>query len=493
LLSKSLIHLNFFNQFSWRWHKAERLVIYFFLLLLIILSVVFYKERVIFTDTVDVLIKVLKQKSLAVTTNRYTSIFGQFLPLAAFKLGLSLRLIVIAYSLNLILIPVVFCLASMFWFRETKTAWSILLFYTIMNARLFYFPVSEFQIGLCFLLFYVGLYQHYLKRKLNPYVFWVLSLGFIPTVIFSHPLSVPVLAAWIVLQFFINEKPWKATIGIGVLAVMAYALKKFFFIVPYDIEKKQGLERFNHFSLQCFDSRLANEFYKAVVQDYFFIPLLFLLTIAVLIYVRKYMAAALFILIVFALWVLVTVTFGDEPYYYYIEHMYQPVTFFLALAASRYVSLKVPRRLVTIILSVVLVVSINKIFIEKELLQRRLRWYEGAFELMDKKGIKKAIIGVGEHNIDFFKSDMWITVFESLILSSLKGPEHAKSITIVWNEEDARSVLDEKENLIGVALNLLPINELPSQYFHIGNGNYTMLSDIYTNEELRKLDYSKKR
>jgi len=173
--------------------------------------------------------------------------------------------------------------------------------------------------------------------------------------------------------------------------------------------------------------------------------------------------------------------------------MYQPVTFFLALAASRYVSLKVPRRLVTIILSVVLVVSINKIFIEKELLQRRLRWYEGAFELMDKKGIKKAIIGVGEHNIDFFKSDMWITVFESLILSSLKGPEHAKSITIVWNEEDARSVLDEKENLIGVALNLLPINELPSQYFHIGNGNYTMLSDIYTNEELRKLDYSKKR
>lgn len=484
--------MNFFNQFSWRWQKAEKLAICFFLLLLIVLSLVYYKERIIFTDTVDELRSMMRDGNLFIAHYRYTSIFGQLLPLAAFKLGLSLRVIVIAYSLNLILIPVAFCLISIFWFKETKTAWSILLFYTTMNARIFYFPVSEFQIGLCFFLFYIGFYQHYLNGKVNSYLFWALSALFIPTVVFSHPLSVLVLAGWIVLQFFINEKPWKETIGIGVLAIMTYALKSFFFISPYDVEKKHGLERFNHFSLQYLDSRLAHEFCKAVVQDYFFIPLLFLFVITVLIYMRKYLAAALFFVIVVAFWVLITVSFLDEPYSYYTEHMLQPITFFMALASGRYLSLKVSHRLVAIILAVVLIVSINKIFIEKELLQRRIRWYEAAFDLMNKKGIKKAIIGVGNHDIDYFKSGMWITVFETLILSSLEGPDHAKSITIVWNEEDARSVVNEKKNLIGVGLNLLPIEELPLQYFHIGTGPYKVLSDIYTTEELRKLNYGKK-
>lgn len=469
------------------WQKTEKLLIFFFLVVLIVLSLVFYKERIIFTDTVDMLRSMLREGSWIVTTNRYTSVFGQFLPLAAFKLGLPLTQIVIAYSLNLILIPVVFCLVSMYWFKETKTAWSILLFYTIMNARLFYFPVSEFQIGLCFLLFYIGLYQHYLQKKINSYVFWTLSALFIPTVVFSHPLSVLVLSGWIALQFFINKKPWKTTIGMAALAIAAAVFKNVFYNIPYEADKKQGLERFKEFSLDYFNSGLATQFYKAICDDYFLMPILAIAAIAAFIYTRKYIAAALFATALVAFWVLITISFMEEPYYYYTEHMYQPIIFFTVLAAGRYLSNVLAQRLVVVSLSIILIISINKIFIEKEYWQRRLRWYEAAFELMDKKGIKKAIIGVGD--IDFFRDAMWITVFESAILSALEGSDHAKSITIVWNEEAARSVMNEKENLIGVGLNLLPISELPVKYFHIGNDSYTMLSDIYTTEELRKLAY----
>jgi hypothetical protein len=485
--------LNFFNQLSWCWQKAEKLVISFFLLLLIILSLVYYKERIIFTDTVDELRSMLRDGSLIVTTNRYTSIFGQFLPLAAFKLGLSLRIIVIAYSLNLILIPVAFCLISIFWFKETKTAWSILLFYTIMNVRLFYFPVSEFQIGLCFLLFYIGLYQHYLKRKLNPYVFWVLSLGFIPTILFSHPLSVPVFAAWIALQFFINEKPWKATIGIGVLAIMTYTLKSFFYNIPYDTEKKQGLERFNHFSLQYFDSRLAHEFCEAIQDDYFLIPLLFVFAVLILIHKRKYIAAFVFTTIVVGFWILVTVSFMDARYSYYTEHMYQPITFFIASMAGMYVPFLLNRRLFAGLITVILLISINHIFWGKEPMQKRLQWYNDCFTLMDKKGIKKAIVGSDKIDIGWPMEANWVTMYESLVLSSLKGPENAKTITVVWNEENSRSYLNTRDHFITLTNDYVPISELPSAYFSLDSSKYVLLSDLYPGDKIRELSYRSKR
>ena len=191
----------------------------FFLFLLMIglctLSVVFYKERILFNDTLKCLYDLFYKDALNVTTNRYISIFGELLPFLAFKGGGSLKSVLLLYSLNLILLPVVLSLISMYWFRETRTAWTILLYYVLMSARLFYYPISELQAGLGFLLFYTGFWDFAMRQPapVRPLTFWCASLFFIPTIIFSHPLALLVFFGWIVLRLALAPRQWQPLSG----------------------------------------------------------------------------------------------------------------------------------------------------------------------------------------------------------------------------------------------------------------------------------------
>ncbi|HRO42519.1 MAG TPA: hypothetical protein PL009_06775 [Flavipsychrobacter sp.] len=469
----------------------ERIIICIFLLILTVFATVFYKERIIFTDTVGCIMDMLKKDSLNVTTNRYISIFGELLPFASYKLNSSLRLIVFLYSLNLILIPVLLALLSVYWFKETRTAWSILLFYTIMSARLFYFPISEFQCGLCFLLFYIGLYEYSLKKnsRLNATVFWLLSLFFIPTVVFSHPLSILVLGAWLIFQFFISKKSIVKPLFIVLIAALSYLVKKAFFEVPYDSEKAKTMENFKTFSMAHLDDTLANQFYKALRDDYFLVPLLIVLSIVALIRMKHYISAILLPSIILAFWLLVTVSFKNEPYWYYSEHMYQPLSFFIALATGRLFTICFSKKFSVLILTIVVAVSLNKIYYSHEPMKKRLDWYAGCFELMDKKGIKKTVVGIERIDIGWKMEANWLTMYESLVLSALDNPEHAKTITMVWNEQDSRKATMQGESFITVGIEHWPIKDVPENYFKLSSSHYSVLADIYSDEEIRRLSY----
>ena len=471
--------------------SIEILLILGFSCVMLLLSFVFFKERIIFSDTVGSLIDIFKKDSLNVTTNRFVSIFGQFLPFGAWKVGGSLSLIVLLYSVNLILIPICFILLTLFWLRDTRTAWSILLFYLIMGGRTFWFPISEFQGGLCFLLFYAGVFDAFQKQRISKFLFWILSILFIPVVVFSHPLSILVMGAWLVMQFLISARPLYTYAGAFAMIAASYVVREVFWPAEYDAEKKQGLENIGSMLANFWNSTLAQGLYKEILNDYFLLPLLVIGLVIGLVRLKKPVLAVYFFLVLTGFWMLITISFPNETYSWYTEHMYQPLPFFLALTAGRYLPEAFGRKLSIAVFSALLVVSLSKVYVGRERMTDRLEWYEACFKLMDEKGIRKGLVQMNHVDIGWRGESNWITVYESLVLSTMKGPEHAKSVTLVWDTEKARGIIDQGENLIGVGLWYLPIAELPETVFPIGDARYHILTDEFGEERVRSLSYTK--
>lgn len=469
---------------------SDRTLLFAGCLVFILFSAAFYKERIIFTDTVVGIMDLMKQNKLTVSTNRYTSIFGQILPLIFYRLHAPLTILVFLYSLNLALIPVVFIVISVFWFKQTKTGWSILLFYTLMSARSFYFPISEFQVGLCFLLFYTGALEHFIKGIMKPVSFWALSLFFVPTIVFSHPLSFYVMTAWLILEWCLFMRHKKTFVIVAGFMLLSFIAKSILFQIPYEAEKSQGLEHFKDPGLQILNTVLASSFFKAIKDDYFLLPILFILAFAAFLKQRKYLAAVLFPLIVSAFWMLITVSFKDRSYSYYFEHMYQPLAFFIAFAAGYYVKEFLSRRLWIPAILLISGISFTKIYNGKEPFQQRLSWYAKIFKLMDAKGIKKTFIENSSVSLSHEPESYWTDFYETLVLSAMEGRENTKTITIVWNIEDARKYTGVSDVLFNVAFYPHPIREFPAEYFQIGDESYIILRDVFSVEEIRKLSYS---
>lgn len=482
------------NRFSLQ--ALERAFLFLFMTILVVIACVFYKERILFNDTLKCISDMFYKDGFNVTSNRYIILFSEPLPLLAFKAGWSLKAIIFLFSLNLILLPVILSLLSMYWFRETRTAWTILLFYVLMAARLFYYPISEFQYGLGFLLFYIGFYEYATQApgRVKNWLFWLISLFFIPTVIFSHPLSPLVFFAWVPLHYVLHREKMGRLAAISLLAGIFEAVKLLFFNPAHDTNKAQSVSHFKTWDWSYLDGRLANGFYKALRDDYFLVPVLLVLAVIALIYWRKYLGAVLLLGIVGAFWLLVTVSLKDEPYWYYSEHIYQPVTFFIALAGGRYLPEATSRRFYFPLLALIALVSLNKVYLGHESMSRRLDWYKNCFQLMETKGITKGIVGIDRMDIDWRMEANWWTQYESAFLDAMDHPgTTTRTVTMVWNEETARAAINQGHNLIGVSLDYWPISDLPKQYFHLDTSHYVILADTFGDQQVRRLSYEKPR
>lgn len=418
--------------------------------LLVFLSVLYYQERIIFTDTAYYAYTLAEGKTWLVPTNRYISLLSQCLPLAAIHLHLPLRVVLLAYSLNFILIPVSCAAICRYVFKNQAVALSILLFYLLMNNLLFYYPVSEFQMGLCLLFVYHAyMLQHFGSSstpKIVPFI--IVQLLLLTTIIFSHPLSVYVWLAWLIGLLLFFRPARKPVLGVAVIvAVVATWARDHFWParvgdVAYDEKKKQGLYQFLNHPLDHYNPHLGKEWFGWIQSDYFMMAGLWLLLVILLLATKKRRATGYFVLVTLAFAALVLVSFAESNYNHYIEHLLQPLPFFIALFAGYAVvqwsgkpGARVP---VIFILLVVCTISLAKINSSHRSFTERLAWYQRYLQYMDKQGIYNGALDpkyILFDDIDFY----WADVPESRLLSSLEGANKTKTLKLQWNRNHLKS------------------------------------------------------
>lgn len=413
---------------------------------LLIFSFIFALQRIIFTDTAVYAFHIITTQGFNVSTNRFVSVLSQLLPLAGVGLGLPLKTLIYLYSINCILIPLVAAALCYFTFKNAATALSVLLFYTIMNVWLFYYPVSEFQMGLCCLLVYHAFLTWYFKKEQpKPALFYGLSFFLIVIIAFSHPLSLYVLLAWLV-WFLIDNPSGRKRIMLFPAAVglLSNGAKELFFkkhegSYVYDDARSEGLKNFKAPVSSYFDSVLSKTSLHAFTGDYYIILILAALLFVFFLLKKKWFAGFYFIGVLFLFWLLVTVSFRDYAYDHYPEHLYQPVPFFIALVFGKYVfALAKNTWIRTSVLSLIFCIAFAKIYSNNKYYTDRLDWYQHYIGLMHQKQIHNGALAP-EH-IDFGdKYSYWASMAESYLLSSLPGPDSTVRLIMLFDPKTIKT------------------------------------------------------
>lgn len=450
-------------------------------LVLIFFSCWYAKERVIFTDT-SVYFFVVSDAGQFYNSSRFVGVLSQILPILGVVSGVSLKGLLYLYSLNFILIPIVSILICRLVFKSKETALAIALFYTIMSSMVFYYPVTEFQMGLCLLLVYHAFLLWYFRQeKTRVILFLSVTLVLLVTVLFAHPLTPIVFYAYLVWILISNPQMRKKLILIPAsFPIIIYLLKKLFkealsVQTSYDNQRMEGIANFNTSFINYFSFNLAKESLGRFSSDYF---IAIIIAISVIIYFmikRRWLLALLFTGLLFSFWLLVSVSFKDSRYDHYAEHLFQPLPFFLALVLATYLNdmTKGKKWIQFTVLSAIFLISFGKINSNHGMFTQRLQWYSNYIDLMHRKGI---INGVLQPSYRAFGDEYyyWASSCEAYILSSLPGPDSTVNFKVDWNAHNYNANLQNEDNR-------------RTKYYEFRRLPFVMLDSVASKAELKRL------
>ncbi len=469
-----------------------KLCLYAAAAVLLALSLYYWKLRSGFSDTPNYIVNMTRNNGFEFAHNRYVSFVNQWLPALLIKLQAPLQAIGITYSLAYTLAPVLMMLLALHWLRQPGTALAILLQFTLMNALLFYYTCSELQMGLGLLLLYNGIYDHYLeapaRRRLS---FGIATLLLVPTVLFSHPMAVPVLGCWLLFRVICRKQSWQTLALILSCIAASYLVKHAWFVSPYEANKGLSWEIIRPFGLNYFGGGLSLSFYRYIGKDAFLVPALLLLTIGLLIRQRNWRLLATTIFSVGILYVLVIIVYEDlngmHIYDHYHEHYMQPAILFLVLAfTDALMRLKLDQRIIAVCMAAIFTISLAKINTGSEWLAYRQKWELSYLRLMDRLGLKKAVAGRVWAPEGIWKGSFWSAGNETLFLSALDGPEKAKTLFLVWDIKDFKEPYQEKDLVLmdGYAY---PQASLPARYFRLNDKPYVILENTVPDTVLAQM------
>jgi|GEM_PF-3413127 len=465
------------------------LVLYGSMVTLLIFSLSYYKLRVAFSDSASYLTDITRNDGFFVAHGRFVSVLNQWIPFFLVKAGASLKALAVAYSFNYSLAPVLFSLICMHWLKRPYHALAIMMLVLLMNSLLFYYTCSELQMGLTVLLFYDAVVDR-MKEKRSWPTFLLLTFLLMPFIAFSHPTNIAVFAGWVVYRMIRRWSDYRYVSIAGVWYIASYLAKKAWFTTTYEASQMVTWETFRPFGLNYYNGPFARSFYKYFVSEAFMVGVVFILMIVMLLWLRKYKLLVFVTGTMAVLFTIIVIKFenwSSHFYDHYHEHMMQTVIFFLVLSFSYGMS-KIPGRpyLKAAIVAIVFVISLAKINSGREALIARQKWLYNCLALMDKLGLKKAAAGRVWVPEGMTRGTFWSSSWETLILSSLEGPENSKTLFLAWNIDEVKEPVYKTDEFISDA-NTYPQNTLPQQYFRLDDKPYVFLEHVVPDSVLEHL------
>ena len=455
---------------------------------LLFFSLYYYRLRM-FSDTAGCVTDIIRKDGFTMAHSRFIAIINQLLPVALLKAHASLKAIAIAYSFNHTLVPVVLALLCMHWLKRPYHALAMMLQAVLMSVLLFYYPISELQMGLFLLLFYDALADDAAERGRRT-AFLTGTLILLPVIAFSHPMMLLVCAGWLCYRFLKDRTDYLNTGIAALVLVAAFCVKKFWFTSNYEVDKTITWEKFRHFRFQYYQDPFALSIYRYVLNDAFLVLFVLLCSMALLIWMKKYRLLGLLIAMVIGIITLLLLNFEDGwSYHYdhYNEHLVQPVVFFIVLFFC-YTLPKVPGNihLKTGIVALILMISLVKIYGGRESHIARQKWIYSYLALMDRLQVKKAVLGRNWVPESMVQGTFWSANWESLILSSLDGPERSKTLFMAWYVDKVSEPVWSPNHFVTDGGGYRQ-NTLPERYFVLGDKPYVFLEKVVPHMVLERL------
>jgi len=243
-------------------------------------AIAFYKVRVFYLDSSYICLNILRYQQLAIQEHRWGSFITQMVPFIASKLHLSVKVILIAYTVSFNVFYLLVILLLVYRYRQYALSILMALYYVLFFSDAYFWTNNEVFQGIAWMFLFLGttIYLGYKKVRTIFIVIPFLVLGTLA--IFTHFLVIiPVAFLWIYL--IIDKINWpfskKQTILFSSLLAVIIAIKFIFsYNQSYDGEKLHNATRFSlHDIIFFFTTPVVRSFILQCLINYWVALLIF--------------------------------------------------------------------------------------------------------------------------------------------------------------------------------------------------------------------------
>lgn len=398
---------------------------------LMIGSIVFYLERTAILD-ISFHLFYLMQGDFAIQNARFVAFMTQLFPLAGISFGLSLKSVMILYSMAFVIVPFFIFLLIRYVVKDKELSLLLALSGFWMTTDTFFWIQSELPQGLWVLVLYFALFRKALLQEISSPLLH--SALFLMTLIlvFSHPLIIfPFLYCFIFfgLKYKRTQLFW-SQLGIYFSILM---IKQLFFKSSYDGQAMGGLKNFTLFFPDYFSLDTNIQFLKYLINDYY---LLLIGSVAVVVFyikVKNWLQLANFLAFSGGFLLLINVTYaGRNPEKFYIENLYLPLGIMLLLPLVLDVFSKIKQqRTLSLTLACLFLIRTLDIYTNAPQYTERVDYLELISEQMIANNTVKFVTPAS--NVDLQKLKMnWGFTYEMWLISTLKS---GQTISIALEEQ----------------------------------------------------------
>ncbi len=442
-------------------------------------SLVTYKERMLFVDPAWVVYNIINSKSFLFSEHRYGAFITQIFPLIGSYLGLSLKTILLFYSISFYLFYLSAALIIGSYFKQKWLSILLALYLTLFVSDVYYWPNNEVHQGITWMFLFLGFYLY--KGKKKTIFNFIIAILLAVLAVSSHLLvAIPFLFLWIYLhasqefKTLIKNKSFLFfTILILVLIGIRYQLSDAGW---YDPVKLQGVKEisFNGI-LQAFQSGQAKSFSSLLFSNYWLSILVLGFSCGLLLYSKKYLKLVALLLFTVGYFVLISITFPDafdRSLRFYMESEWVALSIIISTPLAIW-SMK--NRKAFVILLIIFGIRLLYIFNSYDYFHQRYKNLETVRHSLQQSGINKAIIiEHQEKSEELFIMD-WGLPIESLLLSKMKGHDIQTTFKVVREP----ILIPHNTDSFHAAFKLQSIESINDKYFILDNTqNYEVIKGV---------------
>lgn len=445
------------------------------MLALTALAGIFYRERGTFCDMAYAAVLNIISRKPSWYYVRVGAVGPQFFTLAAVYLGAPLRAVMLVHSMSYLLLYIIVYFIALRYSRARLLYLAIPLHLLLLATDSFFWPISEVQQGLVLLCLYaVVLYEGLWGYPQGRH--WYLHLLALIWIQFLHPLLLfPIV--FLILYFYIGRQALLSLQALSHLAMATLAFGLRYLVSSHDPYESGKMDvaaamaaRLPHLwqldTVRAFIGRLASSYLCYLI--------LLVAGIAWLLYHRRHLSAALVLVASAGYWVLIMVV-ATADQRAYMENMLLFLGFIVVLVLVTDVLPHLPLRIAVVAFALLAIVRLGGIYAAAERYTARLHLYDPYLQYAQQK----KLIGVWVPDTVINQRKLmvsWAVCYETMLLTSLKGPDSCRTVHIDQDFSGIRWALMADTTLITKywAWNQ---SQLPHRYFHITGRHYEIVRE----------------
>ena len=429
--------------------------------LLLLLSIIYYKERIIFLDPAFQLSYMIRDGGFAIQVNRFAAVISKIFPYIAIKLAMPLRSIVLIYSMSFVIYNFILFIIIIKWLKNSVWALFLLLYNILMISHSFYWPAIELNQGIAIMILYFALLDK--RSSIGDTFSYILIALLVPSVVFSHPLVI-IAFVFVTGYLFLFKRDilqmprfYAGTI----LAFISYVINKIFFRNWYDDMNMERLDNFGKLFPDYINLKSNSDFVEYLFSDYYLSFILLVLIIGTFLISKRYKRIVYILSFIFIYIVVVNVSFPEGVPHFFAESKYQLLGIFIITALAMDIIDMINSKVMFFSLLFIIAIRIIHINNSHSLYSARLDLLR---DIMHETGDEKLILSESELPKDTIIMS-WASAYEFWLLSALEN-QHQRSIIIDENPSRFDSLLDKKDIFIE-EWRIYPYSVLPERYFKL--------------------------